>query len=264
MPLFEFNLRKIEDVRPWGTPPKKSLHWFGLTDGDYHLDVKGKQLFRYSPEILTLWHKQYEAIDDTEFADYCVVRLWEDILDILPHILEPLPPALFEIIKSPQLQKNFENSIQSLASEDEWDEMFDLRCQATQWIWSRKLDTAYLIKGPRIWLFRYEGEIMIRWDNEGEYIDGMQPWSEIQGEEKYSVTDFLFELTLFNDRLMEQMKSRIDYIIRENPIPDVEIDLDSLANDHRDRSIWLRQALNAPPKQLETDKILQAISKLFR
>ena len=37
--LFEFELKKIEDIEPWGAPEKPSLSWFALTDGTFRVEV---------------------------------------------------------------------------------------------------------------------------------------------------------------------------------------------------------------------------------
>ena len=53
--LFNFRLKNTEDIAPWSTPSKGdalSLHWFGLTDGWFWIDIGGQQLFRYSQQIL--------------------------------------------------------------------------------------------------------------------------------------------------------------------------------------------------------------------
>lgn len=46
MSLFEFKLKKLPDVLPWGEEPDFYLHWFGLTDGIYYMNVGNEQLFR--------------------------------------------------------------------------------------------------------------------------------------------------------------------------------------------------------------------------
>src|SRR4051812_35106988 len=81
MPLFNFVLRSPEQITQWA----KSLHWFGLTDGWYWLHL-GDQ------EVPRSVKRSAEAPDGLSYVDYNVVRLWEDLLDILPEILEPVPP----------------------------------------------------------------------------------------------------------------------------------------------------------------------------
>ncbi|MFC5474883.1 DUF5984 family protein [Paraherbaspirillum soli] len=264
MPLFEFDLTKLEEVAPWGTPPNQTLHWFGLTDGVYHLDVKGKQLFRYSAEIIAHWQKQDPQAANTPFVNYQVVRLWEDLFDLLADVLEPIPDALFQFIETPDSQKSFENKIQTLIGDDESDERIELYFEACEWIRLRQLDSMHLVEGPRIWMFRHKDEIIIRWDHQERRIDGIQPWAEIKGEEKYSVAVFIAEVISFHERLMNAMEARVDCVVRGNSIPDVSIDLVALANEHRERKGWLVRALNRPPKKLDPDRVLSAIAELER
>jgi hypothetical protein len=35
---IRFKLRDIETIAPWEEPGKRSLHWFGLTDGGYCIE----------------------------------------------------------------------------------------------------------------------------------------------------------------------------------------------------------------------------------
>jgi hypothetical protein len=83
--LFEFILRPLNKVAPWGNAPDLSLSWFGLTDGDYRINVGSEHLFAYSEGI-----KRHFSTKDPNFrgdyVNYHVVRLWEDICEILPDV----------------------------------------------------------------------------------------------------------------------------------------------------------------------------------
>jgi hypothetical protein len=81
--LFNFELTDTKDVAPWGTPGHFSLSWFGLTDGMYWIDVGGATLFEYSEHARKAGAYRY--------CDYQVTRLLEDILEMLPTVLEPVP-----------------------------------------------------------------------------------------------------------------------------------------------------------------------------
>ena len=48
--LFEFVLRPLEEVQPWGVD-EPTLHWFGLTDGWYWIeagDFRSKLSFTFA------------------------------------------------------------------------------------------------------------------------------------------------------------------------------------------------------------------------
>lgn len=46
--MFEFKLAALDHIEPWGTPPDLTLHWFGLTDGSYFIDLGHTHLLEYS------------------------------------------------------------------------------------------------------------------------------------------------------------------------------------------------------------------------
>ena len=43
--LIDFTLLPLAMVQPWGRPDNLSLHWFGLTDGQYWIEVGENKLF---------------------------------------------------------------------------------------------------------------------------------------------------------------------------------------------------------------------------
>jgi hypothetical protein len=92
--LFNFQLRPIEEVAPWDQEGEYSLSWFGLTDGWYWLDCDGHELFRYSDAIIESWKYEGRQPAVPPCVDYQVVRLWGDILQILPDVLSPVPAKL--------------------------------------------------------------------------------------------------------------------------------------------------------------------------
>ena len=88
--LINFTLAPIEEIVPWGEPGSYSLHWFGLTYGEYWIQAGEAALFEYSD------HARNAGIN--RYCDYQVVRLYEDLLDMLPYILEPVPEPLVPYI----------------------------------------------------------------------------------------------------------------------------------------------------------------------
>jgi hypothetical protein len=96
--LFEFVLRPIEQVAPWGAPGEENLHWFGLTDGWYWMNVGEVQLMRYSQRLI-------DAIPEWNpplpYVDYQVDRLYDDLLSILPAIVDPIPPDIADFVRTP-------------------------------------------------------------------------------------------------------------------------------------------------------------------
>jgi hypothetical protein len=88
--LINFTLVHVEKIEPWGTPENPALRWFGLTDGQYWIQAGNSTLFEYNQPVQTAGGPQY--------CDYQVVRLHEDLLEMLPYILEPIPPSLAQYL----------------------------------------------------------------------------------------------------------------------------------------------------------------------
>lgn len=99
--IFEFQLKPIEEIHPWGESPNQYLHWFGFTDGKYRIKVGDEFLLNYSEEFLNYYQKKYpDYLFVTTFVEYQVVRLWEDIISMFPYIIEPVPQELHQFLNS--------------------------------------------------------------------------------------------------------------------------------------------------------------------
>ncbi len=130
--LFDFKLRPINEISPWGEPPDLSLSWFGLTEGFYWLEVGSERLFCYSHQMA-----KYPKFSD--YVDYLVVRFWEDILQILPDVLAPIPPELARWFStdSPSIRDLLQSAPDWLDTQKDP----DVLAEAISWIHNRTLDS---------------------------------------------------------------------------------------------------------------------------
>jgi hypothetical protein len=95
---FRFELRPVDEIMPWGDQDR-TLHWFGLTDGWYWIELDGQELLCYSGDMLRRWRGEgHEAA--RPYIDYQVARLWEDLIQIAPAVLEPVPADLVRFVAS--------------------------------------------------------------------------------------------------------------------------------------------------------------------
>jgi len=265
MSLFEFKLKDLRDVLPWGEAPDLCLHWFGLTDGIYFLNVGNDQLFRASELMLRHWSRQDNSIDlNQPYVDYQVVRLYEDLLDILPDILDPVPTTVNKLIDTSSAQKSWYSSLDWYFETDENDELDDLFFNATDWWSFRKLSTLHLSQGPDIWFWRINDTIRIRWDNEQKEIDGIQPWTAITGQYDLPIAAFMEEVESFHTRLMDEMGNRIDILLNNNPIPDIKIDFHGLTKEHEERKAFLQSAIKRGPQKTDWNQVLKSNEELQR
>ncbi|MBQ0896075.1 hypothetical protein KBX37_23770 [Micromonospora sp. U56] len=81
---FQFELRPLDDVPPWGGD-RRTLHWFGLTSGWYWIEADGHQLLRYGEQAVRRWNLS------RPYPDYYVARFWEDLLVLHWAVAQPMP-----------------------------------------------------------------------------------------------------------------------------------------------------------------------------
>lgn len=180
---FNFVLRPVGEIAPWtagdGTDP--NLLWFGLSDGHYWISVDEVDLFRFSESRCNEWRLQ--GFDVSEYADYYIVRLWEDVLGSLAEFLEPVPVDLRSFVGG-QMR--------------EWDEVDSSAADVARSWWAQhSLDNGHIMAPD------------IRWWREKD--DGMDvvwtEWSHPRAEDwaarphggvAVSTEDFVAAVTDFN------------------------------------------------------------------
>ena len=262
--LFNFHLRDLKEIQPWGG---NRLSWFGLTDGVYYMQVGTQKLFESSQEILKYWKEEYPQTDFTQpYVDYQIVRLYEDLLNILPSVLEPIPKQQQELIATMENEHSWWDLIQTNLEQidDDNNKWLDAYYEATGWWGARNLSTMHLSFSPKIVLWRYEDIVTIRWDNTNAIEKNMPVWSASQGEIKLSLEDFMAEVNKFHNQLMSEMQARVDAIASKNPISNVNIDIPRLLEEQREREQSLRIELNRPHQPTNWDEIAtynQLVSK---
>lgn len=244
--MFEFELTPIELIPPWGEPPNLSLHWFGLTDGKYRIKVGDDYLLNYSDEYLEHTGRS------TSFVEYQVVRLWEDILEMLPAILEPVPEELHFLLEASAKDRN------------EWYEKAadeDLPEEAVYWLVDRELDCGYLTNAPQVTIWSTETDVILSWNCGSKTDSGYPVWSATRDSFRMSRNDFLNAVTEFDSALMSQMKDLVDSVVSGWKSDSISIDLSQLLHEQEDRSTWLANYLRrtSTTRWSEVVRLLAAI-----
>jgi hypothetical protein len=265
MALFEFQLKPLEKMTPWGNQPELDLHWFGLTEGIYYLNVGNEQLFRFSKEIIQHWRKQYPELNGLEhYVDYQVIRLYEDVLKILPDVLNPIPAEANCLIETPSVQKKWIADLTKVLEADDDDELYDTCYKVTDWWTYRHLSNMHLNHGPDIWFFRVDDTIHIRWCNDEKKIDGIQPWATVIGDWQLPVAQFIKELESFHNRLMNEMGNRIEILRTNNPVPHIKVDIDNLMKEHEQRMKPLETVLTSTPRAVNWNEVISTNKTLIQ
>ncbi|WP_431476396.1 DUF5984 family protein [Massilia eburnea] len=236
---INFQLTPLEDVIPWGAPNNLSLSWFGLTDGQYWIDLGETSLFEYSEHARTAGAGQY--------CDYQIVRLLEDILDMLPSIMEPVPPALVQYLSGDSghaweaTRSRWASDQASWLDEDECWRLADLAGSLSH---NRFLDSAYLSPSANILMWSDEKNVHIEWDNSQKVIDGKLAWTAVKGHLQIPRDEFIKEIESFHFRFIEQMAVRISQVVSGALPPEIRIDLQQLQAEHEERQNAFKLALS--------------------
>ncbi|MBN8459027.1 MAG: hypothetical protein J0M04_14440 [Verrucomicrobia bacterium] len=270
MALFDFKLRPLHEVQPWGGmdgPDDLCLHWFGLTDGCFSIDCGIARLFQYTPEMLVKWEiPSPDEWNPTAWVDYPIIRLYEDVIDLLQHVLVELPSDFHRLVSDVASHRAWRENLRQIAESDDWDEgdedMSQCYLLVLQWMGYRKLDSSYLVDGPETWFWRHSDEIYVLWDNEDSVADGFPRWTAASGVISMSVERFLGEVESFHHRLMASMQDRIHEIAFANPFKGVKIDIPYLFLVQKQRERSLANALAAAPEEPDWEKVRHAMRML--
>mgnify|MGYP007070989952 CR=1 FL=1 len=255
------------------------MHWYGLTDGWYTLDAGGVELFHLNPRLIEATpHRQWR----TPFLDYNVIRLLDDVLELLPHAIDPIPPDLLDLVRTPELHKAFdersyrwsesswtprptqptrEDMEQFAARSDFWDHA------AGWWLEAPNLAGGYQPGQPDVRFWSEGGSVIIRWDEclQVHKETGLRWNTQPPGEYSLPIATFIAEVRQFHARLMEQMRHRLDIAKHNWPLPNVHIDIDDMENEHDWRSHAFDEAMEMSRKvRRDWDKVRWAMAEVIR
>ena len=265
--LFEFKLRPLEEVQPWGDD-KPELHWFGLTDGWCWWNVGSQQLFRNSQAWIARWVVEYPKFgEELPYVDYQVVRPWEDLLDCLPDVLDPVPDDLVQRIKDVERWKNLQNKAWAWAEAEDNDRSqaaWDLCVLAFGWWSERKWDAGFLRCPPKIWLWTAGDTFYLKWDKRDVVDDGIPVWAATFGEITIPTAAFLAEVASFLERLMAAMSERVDAVRSGALRPDIAVNMDWLVKEQEDRATWLHNTLTIRRQNQDWNEVREAIGAIER
>jgi hypothetical protein len=243
--LFNFRLRPVDHIAPWSREGQPVLHWFGLTDGWYWMDVGTDQLFRYTDDILRLWGIPSNHRENLPYVDYQVVRLWEDLQEMLPAILEPIPERVLAHVQPGAQALIWRNQVVDylIPEPDVPDNAYDLLERTTSWLDHRWLDVGYLQAGPRIWFWIQEQTAVIHWDNREIRIDDKPVWTATVGSIALPLDMFIEEVRSFDRRLIDAMQTRTAAIQQQWSRLDVALDVPALLREQQERATWMERTL---------------------
>ena len=247
---IEFELRAIDEIAPWGDAQNPSLSWFGLTDGLYRIGVGPDYLLSYSEAVRAPFARECPEAYSGPCVDYYVVRLWEDLIEMLPYVLEPAPKEFVRYLE----QDYAATEAYSDRVHEWWDTQdaagapngvsYGVADAATRWKDHRFLDNGYLSPSARIWMWSEDDVVRIAWDNRDIEMNGQPVWSAQRGAYSLSREAFLDAIRAFDRAFIGQMADRVDQVCTHWNRPEIDVDFDGLKRDHCGRATWLQNRLD--------------------
>lgn len=266
--LFHFELENLEDIEPWGNPPDLALSWFGLSAGNYHIKAGMTELLRYSDECVRAFREKARDDTLTPYVDYYVARLYEDILRMHPHVIEPVPDFLIPYIRRELAGENswFQFCQEWLDGHIDRDadtpEVWEIFYNATNWIEERYLDTGYLSPSANIWIWADNRTVTLQWDNGGKEIDGLPAWAGERWQFSLSIAQYIHEVQSFHDRFLAAMGERVAEVQRHWARPEIRIDMAQLREEHAFRLQEIDPACFQTRAETDWEATLNAIERI--
>lgn len=233
--LFNFKLDPIDEIAPWGKPPDLHLSWYALTLGQCFLQAGSEELLRYSGPVLEKELQESQESQVQPYVRYQVARFRENIFDIVPRVLEPLPPEIAIYARSTRAQAWLSKCTNWFARQSRNDAVSNCYDAAAFWLRERSLDTYGLQVPANVWFWRFGDTIHIEWDNREQRYGSVPVWAAAQGTHSIHVEEFMAELGSLHARLIAAMQLRIDEACRSWSRPEIHIDLDRLREN---QSFW--------------------------
>lgn len=227
---FRFDLRPVRDIEPWGGD-QPTLHWFALTSGWYWIEAGGHELLRYSDRTLRRWaEEEGESGEPIPYADYYVVRLWEDVLEMVSVLTEPVPADLVDFVSSdvPDWPVR-DNSAQAEA--------------AGMWHASHSMYMGPLQNAPHIRMWRTitdDGDaVTITWEHRRD--SDIEFAAPTFGRITIPTSSFDAAVAEFDRALLAAMEERVTALEATGPPHGIHLDLGHLRREQLDRAAWLQR-----------------------
>lgn len=219
MPLINFLLKHPDDIFPFGTGSDKSLHWFGLTDGNLWLQPGEVKLYEYTDSFLSLL-----TMSDTKYVDYYLSRFVEDFTERFETISAAIPDESYAIVKNSTTLTQFRET------------------SKRGWIEQRELTSGHLVGSPRIGFFRNKNKISIVWQADQRTKKNIPLWTAQNGQIEMDYSEFVAQIEDFGVSFFSAMTDQVE-IALEKDWGAIKIDKLLLAEEHQQRQIGFTNQL---------------------
>jgi hypothetical protein len=173
------------------------------------------------------------------YADYYVVRLWEDVLGMAVDVLDPVPDDLAWFIERGDVNVSVEGT------DEELDDLPESCWTALSWHAGHTLYTGPLRGAPLIRMWRRMGdrdEVVVTWRNpEDEEVALAGPRG---GRIVLPTSEFVAAIEDFGQQVVTVMQERIAELERRGAPAGVALDLGQLRTEHVRRGAFPHTAMS--------------------
>ena len=236
MPIFQFKLKPLGHILPWGSTHEQSIHWFGLSDGEYWMELNGASLYEYSENF-----RKRIDLNASRYVDYYISRFVEDLFELLPHLQEQIPQELYEKVNTQSSLWAYKKELQSCFSEEEdadnekAEAAFERHQLLTSWIDERTLSSGHLVAGPKLCFFRCGDKISLVWECPPEKDGNIDRWTSTGGEMEMEYDDLVKEIADLSRRFFAAMENQMAQACAKD-WGEIRIDKRNLQNEHSQRA----------------------------
>lgn len=230
---FNFRLKKLDMIAPFGQDAHSRLHWFGLTDGLLWIDVGSQTIYEYSAAADTFFGSC------SRYNEYYIARFLEDFFHTFRYVGESIPEKLYCDLEN--IGKKLERW--RARHEEEEDAVFDVffdeeYCTFCEWQWNRGINSGHLIGGPDICCFRCGDKLKIMWESTFQTGGGESIWTAPKGCFELPFEEFVSAVTDFLNSFLEAMNKQIDDAVKRE-WGCIELDKQKLLEEREKRKVDL-------------------------
>jgi len=229
---IRYTLTALEDIEPWGSV-EKTLGWYAMSYGRQCIETDAARLLEYfDPQT-----------SQSQWCDYQVARLFEDLLAIWPHASEQIPDDIVAFFKSDGAQ-DLDEAIESWiaaaldATDDADDDRIERIDRVRSWWAQRYIQFAHLSGLPELAMWRIGDTMHLRWS-------GDESWPPRRAGLSLPFDTVRAGITDFANGFLADMQARMSLIAHGGNVrADCVIDLARCLSEQREREAQARHALS--------------------
>ena len=279
--MFDFQLIDLETIISGLIESNCQLCWYWLTYGYYWINTKQETLFQLSDEYINSVNTNVNTDDTTQikadnkkYMDYEVVRLWEDIIEILPTICLSVPDEFHQLFLQPidKINEYYDRWFDYTQQEEQKLEYrkhglpFTKPCPFNNFFFdSHDVNLLYIDIAPFLYLWRYKNDMWIAWDfthcqhfNE-ETQQQIPIWTATKSTYHLPFDEFIQELNNFHQKFMTQMEQRIGEILQSSKLQKLYpkgYNFSQLIQEHEQRKQAITEQLKKHPVSFDWEEMI--------